>query len=146
MMIFERRANHPLLSSPLLQTLTSTLRTSRASTNVKMKIAIVFRGEEEGHRHLGARSKAQSGRWREGTSSNKTRWCSVTIRRKSRSIAPNFCNFRLMANIRIVTKKEALKRLLVLAINDEISFPPRFSSFVCSLFRTERLEVEVYEV
>lgn len=64
----------------------------------------------------------------------------------SRSIAPNFCNFRLMANIRIVTKKEALKRLLVLAINDEISFPPRFSSFVCSLFRTERLEVEVYEV
>lgn len=45
----------------------------------------------------------------------------------SRSIAPNFCNFRLMANIRIVTKKEALKRLLVLAINDEISFQPESS-------------------
>lgn len=36
-------------------------------------------------------------------------------------------SIRLMANIRIVTKKEALKRLLVLAINDEISFQPESS-------------------
>lgn len=53
------REEQTLLSSPLLQTLASTLRTSRAATNVKMKIAIMFRGEEEGHRHRGVQGSEQ---------------------------------------------------------------------------------------
>lgn len=52
------REEQTLLSSPL-QTLASTLRTSRAATNVKMKIAIMFRGEEEGHRHRGVQGSEQ---------------------------------------------------------------------------------------
>lgn len=100
--MFEKR---PAL--PPFETLTSTLRTWRASTNVKMKIAIVFRGEEE--RVIDTTSRAWNAEWhKKGRTSrrvaNKTRWCLLrfgekggrqwkVVVRNGHESAPNFFFF-----------------------------------------------------